>query len=95
MWLGKRRRLEHGLLGRLASSTGIGELVDTVVFCAVAAYAIGLTTFDQWLNYTAFGFLYKVAVQYAVMPLTVAGIGWLKRHEATYQAALLDSADAA
>lgn len=81
----KRRSLERGLFARLASSTGLGELVDTVVFCTVAATAIGITSVGQWANYTFFGFLYKVIVQYTAMPATAAVIGWLKRHEPTYR----------
>jgi len=88
MWARKRRRLERGLIGRLAGSTGAGELVDTVVFCSVAATAIGITTIGQWANYTFFGFVYKVAVQYAVMPLTAYVIRRIKRAEPSYQAAL-------
>lgn len=85
MVLMKRRSGESGLLARLASSTGLGEFVDTLVFCTVAATAIGITSVGQWANYTFFGFLYKVLVQYAAMPLTAWGIRWLKRHEPTYQ----------
>jgi uncharacterized integral membrane protein (TIGR00697 family) len=88
MWVGKKRRLEAGLLGRLAGSTGAGEFVDTVVFCTVAAPVIGITGLGQWANYVGFGFLYKVAVQYAVMPLTAALIRRIKRAEPSYQAGL-------
>lgn len=84
----KRRSRERGLFARMASSTGVGEFVDTLVFCTIAASAIGITSVGQWANYTFFGFLYKVLVQYAAMPLTALVIGWLKRHEPTYQAAL-------
>lgn len=91
MWLGKQRHLERGLIGRLVTSTGVGELVDTVIFCTVASFAIGIHTLGDWANYTFFGFLYKVAVQYAVMPLTALAIRWIKRHEPTYQEALAGS----
>lgn len=87
VWM-KRRSRERGLFARMASSTGLGELVDTLVFCSIAATAIGITSIGQWANYTFFGFVYKVAVQYAVMPLTALVMGWLKRNEPTYQAAL-------
>lgn len=80
----KRRSLERGLLRRLASSTGVGEFVDTLIFCTVAASAIGISSAGQWANYTFFGFLYKVLVQYAAIPATSAGIAWLKRHEPSY-----------
>lgn len=95
MWAAKKRQLERGLYARMIGSTGVGELLDTVVFCTVAATAIGITTLGQWANYTIFGFLYKVAVQYAVLPLTAWVIGVIKRREPTYQAALAASAVAA
>lgn len=84
----KRRSRERGLIARMLSSTGVGEFVDTVVFCTVAATAIGITTIGQWANYTFFGFVYKVLVQYAAIPVTAAVIGWLKRNEPSYQARL-------
>lgn len=84
----KRRSREKGLFARLASSTGVGEFVDTLIFCTVAATAIGISSVGQWANYTFFGFLYKVIVQYAAMPVTAVFIRWLKRHEPSYQAAL-------
>lgn len=84
----KRRSREKGLIARMASSTGVGEFVDTLVFCTVAATAIGITSVGQWANYTFFGFVYKVLVQYAVMPVTSRVIGWLKRREPSYQEAL-------
>ena len=85
MVLMKRRSGERGLFARLASSTGLGEFVDTLVFCTVAATAIGITSVGQWANYTFFGFLYKVLVQYAAMPLTAWLIRWLKRNEPSYR----------
>jgi queuosine precursor transporter len=84
----KRRTKEKGLVARMLSSTGVGGFVDTVVFCTIAATAIGITTVGQWANYTFFGFLYKVLVQYAAIPVTAAVIGWLKRNEPSYQAQL-------
>ncbi|TDO92450.1 queuosine precursor transporter [Enemella evansiae] len=86
----KKRNREKGLIARMASSTGVGEFVDTLVFCTVAATAIGITSIGQWANYTFFGFLYKVLVQYAAMPVTSMVIGWLKRREPSYQAALAE-----
>lgn len=67
---------------RLLSSTAVGELVDTVIFCAVAAPIIGITTVGDFLNYVLVGYVYKVLVEVVVMPLTYAGIGWLRRREA-------------
>lgn len=81
----KRRMGEPGLIGRLFTSSGVGELVDTIIFCSIAATAIGITSVGQWLNYTAFGFLYKVIVQYAAIPITQAVIKWLKRTDPSYR----------
>lgn len=84
----KRRSAERGLVARMLSSAGVGEFVDTLVFCTIAATAIGITTVGQWANYTLFGFLYKILVHYAAIPFVAIGIRWLKRNEPTYQAAL-------
>lgn len=81
----KTRTGERGLIGRLLSSSGLGELVDTVIFCTIAATAIGITTWEQWASYTALGFLYKVVVQYLAIPVTAAAIRLLKRTDPTYQ----------
>ncbi|WP_152352974.1 queuosine precursor transporter [Brachybacterium subflavum] len=84
----KRRAGERGLIGRLFSASGAGELVDTILFCTIAAAAIGITGVGDWAEYTVLGFVYKVAVQYAVIPITAAVIRFLKRVDPTYQAAL-------
>ncbi|MCL6423304.1 queuosine precursor transporter [Brachybacterium sp. JHP9] len=81
----KQRTGERGLLARLFSASGAGELVDTIIFCTIAAAAIGITTPRQWFEYTLLGFVYKVAVQYAVMPITAAVIRHLKRTDPTYR----------
>ncbi|WP_316669275.1 queuosine precursor transporter [uncultured Propionibacterium sp.] len=88
MWLGKRRHHEKGLYGRLASSTGAGEFIDTLLFCLIAAHAIGLTGPGRLVNYTVVGYLYKIALQYALMPVTGRVIKTIKRHEPSYQAGL-------
>ena len=36
---------------------------DTVVFCSIAASAIGITSFGDFATYTALGWLYKTAVE--------------------------------
>lgn len=84
MWAGKRRNAESRLYRRLASSTGVGEAVDTLIFCTVAAAAIGIDTFAQWASYTIFGYLWKVIVQLSLIPLTAVVIGWVKKNEPTY-----------
>ncbi|GAA1331120.1 queuosine precursor transporter [Brachybacterium rhamnosum] len=90
----KQRLGERGLIGRLFTSSGLGELVDTIIFCTIASAAIGITTLEQWAQYTVLGFLYKVLVQYAMIPVTSAVIRWLKRTDPTYQARLRDAAAA-
>lgn len=80
----KQRTAERGLVARLATSTGFGELVDTFLFCAIAASAIGITTGGQFVNYFVVGVIYKCAVEFLVMPVTVAVIAAIKRREPTY-----------
>ncbi len=84
----KQRMGERGLLARLFTASGLGELVDTIIFCTIASAAIGITSVQQWAEYTVLGFVYKVAVQYAAIPVTAAVIRWLKRTDPTYQARL-------
>ncbi|MFD1826707.1 MULTISPECIES: queuosine precursor transporter [Mumia] len=80
----KARTAERGLFARLATSTGVGELADTLIFCAIAASVIGITTWGQFWNYAVVGFVYKVGVELLVMPVTMLVIGWLKSREPTY-----------
>lgn len=89
----KRTRGERGVVERLMTSTGVGEFLDTFIFCAIAASVIGITSLGQYLNYAFFGFLWKTMVEYACVPLTRLVIGWLKRHEPSYGAALAASTD--
>lgn len=79
---------ERGLVGRLMGSTGVGELVDTVIFCTIAAPVVGITSFGQWVNYAFFGFLWKTLVEYALIPVTTRVIGWIKKREPSYQQGL-------
>ncbi|QCV89098.1 conserved hypothetical integral membrane protein [Acidipropionibacterium jensenii] len=79
---------ERGLVGRLMGSTGVGELVDTVIFCTIAAPVVGITSFGQWVNYAFFGFLWKTLVEYALIPVTTRVIGWIKKREPSYQEGL-------
>lgn len=80
----KERTAERGLWARLIGSTGVGEAADTLIFCAIAASAIGITTMGQFWNYFVIGFVYKVAVEVVISPVTVAVIGVLKRRETSY-----------
>lgn len=84
----KRRTRERHLVARIMGSTGAGEFVDTLVFCAIAATAIGISSWGQFVNYVIVGFLWKTLVEFALVPVTTRVIGVIKRHEPSYQAAL-------
>lgn len=79
----RARTQERHLWARLIGSTLIGELVDTVIFCAVAAPIIGISTASDFLNYVVVGYVYKVLVEVVLLPVTYAAIAWLKRREPT------------
>lgn len=80
----KERTAERGLIGRLLASTGAGEVVDTLLFCAIAAPVIGITGAGQFLNYFVVGVVLKIAVEVLVLPITVFVIGKLKGSDLTY-----------
>lgn len=82
----KAHTSEPKLWRRLAGSTGVGEMADTLIFCAIAASAIGITTMGQYWNYFAVGFVYKCSVEFIVMPITMQVIKWLKGREDSYWA---------
>ncbi len=83
----KERTKEKHLWARLVGSTFAGQLGDTLVFCSIAAHAIGIKTVGDLATYTALGWLYKTAVEVVMLPITYRVIGYVKRHEPTYQAA--------
>ena len=83
----KARTKEKHLWARLVGSTVVGQLADTVVFCSIAAGAIGITTFGDFLINVALGWLYKTAVEVLVLPITYRVIAFIKRREPTYQPA--------
>jgi queuosine precursor transporter len=78
----KARTHESRLWLRLLGSTAVGEFADTLVFCTVAFY--GVITGWTFVNYVVTGYLYKVAVEVLVMPVTYRVIALVKRHEPTY-----------
>ena len=82
----KERTREKHLWARLVGSTFAGQLGDTLVFCAIAAPAIGNTTVSDFLTYAALGWAYKTVVEIALLPLTYAVIAYIKRREPTYSA---------
>ena len=82
----KERFAERGLVGRLVGSTVVGELADTVLFCLIAFAGV----FPSWgslVGYTVTGYLYKVAVEVILLPVTLAVIRAIKRREPEYAAA--------
>ncbi len=82
----KARTKESHLWARLVGSTFAGQLGDTLVFCAIAAPAIGITSMRDFAVYTALGWFYKTTVEVVMLPVTYRVIGYLKRHEPTYTA---------
>nr|WP_229866463.1 MULTISPECIES: queuosine precursor transporter [Sinomonas] len=83
----KARSGEKSLWARLMGSSGVGELVDTLIFCAIASPVIGITDFGSYLNYAVVGFVYKTGVEYVLVPVTSLVIRAIKRAEPTYAAA--------
>ena len=50
-----KERTGEASSGRLISSTVVGELADTIVFCSIAATALGISTWGDFVNYTVVG----------------------------------------
>lgn len=84
----KRRSGERYLFGRIAVSTFVGELLDTIAFSAIAATVIGIETFSQYLVFVAVGWIWKTAVELLFAPLTMWTIGKIKRAEPNYGASI-------
>jgi queuosine precursor transporter len=84
----KERTKEKHLWARLIGSTVVGEFADTVVFCSIAAGAIGISTWGDFLTYVALGWVYKTVVEILVLPITYRVIAYIKRREPTYQPAV-------
>jgi uncharacterized integral membrane protein (TIGR00697 family) len=84
----KERTKEKHLWARLVGSTFAGQLGDTLVFCSIAAGAIGISTFKDFATYTALGWFYKTAVEVVMLPVTYRVIAFIKRREPTYQLAV-------
>jgi uncharacterized integral membrane protein (TIGR00697 family) len=82
----KERTREKHLWARLVGSTFVGQLGDTLVFCSIAAGAIGINSVGDFVTYAALGWFYKTAVEVVMLPITYRVIGYVKRHEPTYTA---------
>jgi queuosine precursor transporter len=79
---------ERHLWARLIGSTVVGEFADTLVFCSIAAGAIGITSVGDFVTYVAIGWVYKTAVEAIVLPVTYRVIAFIKRREPTYGTAV-------
>lgn len=64
------------LWARLIGSTLVGEAVDTVLFCTIAF--AGVIKGGDFVNYVVTGYVYKVAVEVVLLPLTYRVIGWVR-----------------
>jgi uncharacterized integral membrane protein (TIGR00697 family) len=82
----KERTGEKTLWARLMGSSVVGEFVDTLIFCSIAASVIGITDFGMFANYVLVGFVYKTAVEFLFVPITVLVVGYIKRREPSYGA---------
>lgn len=80
----KKRTGEKALWARLMGSTVVGEFVDTLIFCSIAASAIGISDLGTFINYVIVGFIWKTAVEFVILPVTYAFIAWVKRREGYY-----------
>lgn len=77
----KKRSGEKNLPARLVASTIVGEFGDTLLFCAIAATAIGISTAPDFINYVIVGFLWKTIIEIVLLPITTAVIKWVKKKE--------------
>jgi uncharacterized integral membrane protein (TIGR00697 family) len=71
-----------GLWFRLISSTLLGQLVDTIVFCTIAFF--GVITGWDFLGYVALGYVIKCLAEVVLLPVTTRVIPWVIRREAAY-----------
>ncbi|RVW00317.1 queuosine precursor transporter [Rhodococcus xishaensis] len=80
----KERTREKHLWARLIGSTVVGEFADTLIFCSIAAGAIGISTWDDFINFVIVGFLWKTLVEILVLPVTYRVIAFVKKREPSY-----------
>ena len=66
------------LWARLIGSTVVGEFVDTLLFCAIAAGVIGISTAGDFINYVLVGFLWKTLLEVVLLPITYPTIAWVR-----------------
>ncbi|MGO1434354.1 MAG: queuosine precursor transporter [Canibacter sp.] len=80
----KRKTGERLLFGRIAVSTLVGEFLDTLVFCSIAAGVIGISDVPTFVNYVMVGFIFKSAVEVVLSPITMWVMNVVKRREPEY-----------
>lgn len=78
----KQRTQESALWVRLISSTAVGELADTLVFCTIAFY--GIITGGDFINYVIVGYVYKTLLEVVLLPITYRVVAHVKANEITY-----------
>ena len=81
VWI-KERTAEKALWLRLLASSAVGQLVDTIIFGFIAFY--GIITGSDFLVFVLAGYVYKVAVELILLPVTYRVIAFVKRREPTY-----------
>lgn len=77
----KNRNADAPLWQRLMGSTVVGEFGDTLVFCLIAATAIGISTLSDLVNYVIVGFVWKTAMEAVLLPVTYRVVAWVKNRE--------------
>jgi uncharacterized integral membrane protein (TIGR00697 family) len=81
----KQRTQERRLWARLVGSTVVGEFADTALF-AFIAFAGVFPTWRGLISFAVVGYVYKVVVEVALLPVTYAVIRTIKRREPGYAA---------
>lgn len=81
----KERTQERRLWARLVGSTVVGEFADTLLFCFIAFVGV-FPSWGELISYTVVGYVYKVAVEIILLPVTYAVIRAIKRREPGYAA---------
>lgn len=86
----KQRSRPGSLWWRLLSSTVVGELADTAIFCLIAFG--GVLSAPAMVNYILVGYLYKVLVEVVMLPITVRVIAAVKVGEGLPRSAITTEA---
>ena len=66
------------LWARLIGSTVVGEFLDTLLFCAIAASVIGIATPGDFINYVLVGFVWKTLMEVILLSVTYPTIAWVR-----------------